>query len=138
MNLIDFKQFTNTLKPKRYKYFQKGNKYANSLLTRIRVGRSELNQHTFSLGQIDSPECLCHHREESPMHYFLDCFLYLQERQAIFLLFENYIRNFKFFSKRQKLQVILNGINPDIEDFIRTNITLTIGVQNFILQTKRF
>ena len=56
----------------------------------------------------------------------------------MFQLFEHYIPNFKFFSKKQKLQVILNGINPDIEEFIRTNITLTIGVQNFILQTKRF
>ena len=138
LNITDFKTFTNTMKPTRYKHFQKGNKYANSLLTRIRVGRSQLNQHTFSLGQIDSPECLCHHREESPMHYFLDCFLYLQERQAMFQLFEHYIPNFISFPKKQKLQVILNGINPDIEEFIRTNITLTIGVQNFIFQTKRF
>ena len=138
LNLVDFKLFTNTLKPKRYKHFQKGNKYINSLLTRIRVGRSELNQHTFSLNQIDSPECLCHHREESPMHYFLDCFLYLQERQTMFQLFEHYIPNFSNFSKKQKLQVILNGIYPDKEDLISTNITLTFGVQNFILQTKRF
>ena len=137
-NITDFKTFTNTMKPTRYKHFQKGNKYANSLLTRIRVGRSQLNQHTFSLGQIDSPECLCHHREESPMHYFLDCFLYLQERQAMFQLFEHYIPNFTNFSKKQKLQIILNGIYPDAEDLFRTNITLTIGVQNFILQTKRF
>ena len=138
LNITDFKNYTNTMKPTRYKHFQKGNKYTNSLLTRIRVGRSQLNQHTFSLGQIDSPECMCHHREESPMHYFLDCFLYLQERQAMLQLFEHYIPNFNLFSKKQKLQVILNGINPDIEEFIRTNITLTIGVQNFILQTKRF
>ena len=53
-------------------------------------------------------------------------------------LFERYIPNFNLFSKKQKLQVILNGINPDIEEFIRINITLTIDVQNFILQTKRF
>ena len=30
------------MKPKRYKHFQKGSKFTNSLLTRIGVGRSEL------------------------------------------------------------------------------------------------
>ena len=72
------------------------------------------------------------------MHYFIDCFLYLLERQTLLQLFEHYIPNFINFTKKQKLQVILNGIYPDTEDFTRTNITLTIGVQNFILQTKRF
>ena len=56
----------------------------------------------------------------------------------MFQLFEHYIPNFSNFSKKQKLQVILNGIYPDKEDLISTNITLTFGVQNFILQTKRF
>ena len=97
-----------------------------------------LNQHRFSVGQVDNPECLCHHKEESPSHYFLECFLYSQERRTLFELFEHYIPNFTNFSKKQKLQVILNNIYPDTEDFIPTNITLTIGVQNFILQTKRF
>ena len=44
--LTDFKNYTKDLKPTRYKHFAKGNKYSNSLLTKIRVGRSELNQHT--------------------------------------------------------------------------------------------
>ena len=138
LNLEDFKKFTKTLKPKRYKHFQKGNKTTNSLLTRIRVGRSLLNQHRFSVGQIDSPECLCHHREESPLHYFLDCFLYLQERQTLFQLFEHYIPNFINFTKKKKLDVILNGININQDEFISTNITLTYAVQKFIVQTKRF
>ena len=100
-NLEDFKMLTKTLKPKRYKQFNKGNKYTNVLLTRIRVGRSKLNQHEFSVGKIDSPECLCHHGEESPLHYSIDCFLYLRERQAMFQLFEHYVPNFRNFTKKK-------------------------------------
>ena len=139
LNLFDFKAFTNEkLKPNKYKYFQKGNKFSNSLLTRIRVGRSQLNQHKFSIGHADSPECLCHHREESPLHYFLECFLYLPERQALFGLFEHYIPNFPNLSRKRKLEIILQGINTENADFYNTNVSLTIAVQHFILQTKRF
>ena len=138
-NLIDFKTYTKTeMKPHKFKHFSKGNKFSNSLLTRIRVGRSYLNQHKFSIGHADSPECLCHHREESPSHYFLDCFLYSPERQALFSLIEHYIPNFPNFSKQRKLDIILRGIYIENEDFLTTNISLTFAVQKFILQTKRF
>ena len=78
-------------KPKRYKHFARGSKLGNILLTRIRVGRSDLNQHKFAVGHVDSPECLCHFRSESPEHYFLDCFLYEPERQILFGLIEHYV-----------------------------------------------
>ena len=101
-NLQEFKLYTNEeMKPKKYKHFYKGNKLSNSLLTRIRVGRSFLKQHGFSIGHADSPECLCHHREESPLHYFLECFLYTPERQTLFSLFGHYIPNFPHLSKQK-------------------------------------
>ena len=78
------------------------------------------------------------HREESPLHYFLECFLYLPERQALFGLFEHYIPNFPNLSSKRKLEIILQGINTENADFYNTNVSLTIAVQNFILQTKRF
>ena len=138
-NLSDFKTYTGKeIKPQKFKHFSKGNKFSNSLLTRIRVGRSYLNQHKFSIGHTDSPQCLCHYREESPSHYFLDCFLYTPERQALFGLIEHYIPKFLNFSKQKKLEIILRGVNIDNDDFISTNISITIAVQNFILQTKRF
>ena len=139
LDMIDFKSYTSKeLKPKKFKYFSKGSKFGNSLLTRIRVGRSYLNQHKFSIGHTDSPQCLCHFREESPSHYFIDCFLYTPERQALFGLIEHYIPNFPNYSKQKKLDIILNGVNINNDDFISTNVSLTIAVQNFILQTKRF
>ena len=138
-NLEDFKIYTKSeMKPVRYKHFSRGNKMSNSLLTRIRVGRSMLNQHRFSIGLADSPECICHHREESPSHYFLDCFLYSQERQTLFDLFEHYIPKFNKKSKKAKLDILIMGIHIDNIDFLDTNTKLTIAVQNYILRTKRF
>ena len=138
-DLIEFKEYTNSeLKPQKYKHFSRGNKYSNSLLTKIRVGRSELNQHKFTIGFIDNPQCLCYHREESPLHYFIDCFLYLPERQTLFAKIEHYIPMFKNFNKRRKLDLILRGYNIDNPDLLSLNTTLTVEVQNFILQTKRF
>ena len=108
------------------------------MLTRICVGRSDLNQHKFSIGLTDNPECLCHHREESPQHYFIDCFLYSLERQTLFNLIEHYIPKFNKLSKKEKLRIIIFGIDIDNDDFVQLNTTLTIAVQNFILKTKRF
>jgi hypothetical protein len=54
------------IKSPKYKHFARGSKLGNKLLTRIRVGRSFHNQHSFTIGLADSPECLCHFRPESP------------------------------------------------------------------------
>jgi hypothetical protein len=138
-NIEEFKLCTKKeFKPPRYKHFARGSKLGNILLTRIRVGRSSLNQHKFTIGLSDSPECLCHFRSESPEHFFLDCFLYSLERQLLFDLIEHYVPNFKRFNKKKKLELILKGVNIDNEEFISTNTTLTKAVQNFILSTKRF
>ena len=126
------------MKPTKYKNFSRGNKWSNSLLTKIRVGRSDLQQHKFTIGLTDSPQCLCHYREESPSHYFLDCFLYLPERQTLFSKIEHYIPNFPNFTKQRKLDLILRGLYIDNSDFLPLNTTLTITAQNYILQTKRF
>ena len=100
LNLIDFKEYTNKeYKPVRCKHFSRGSKIGNKLLTKIRVGRSDLNQHKHVIGLSDTPECLCHFRQESPLHYFIDCFLYLPERQTLFSLIEH------------NLQIFLNKTN---------------------------
>ena len=137
--LLDFKDYTNQeLKPPKYKHFGRGKKLSNTLLTQIRVGRSHLNQHKFTIGLSDSPQCLCLHREESTLHYFVDCFLYSHERQILFSKIEHHIPNFKNYSKKKKIDLILRGYNPDNVEFTQLNTTLTFAVQRYIMQTKRF
>ena len=136
-DLKDFKyHIKKELKPPRYKHFARGKKISNTLLTRIRVGRSDLNQHKFTIGLVDSPQCDCHFREESPEHYFLDCFLYTHERQTLFGLFEHYIPKFKTFTKKKKFDILLQGYEIENEDFIHLNTTLTFAVRNFIFNLK--
>ena len=138
-DVFEFKiSLKQEIKPPKYKHFSKGSKLGNTLLTKIRVGRSNLKQHKFTLGLSDSSECFCHSKVESPEHYFLDCFLYLRERQIMFDLIEHYVPNFIRLNKKQKLEVILRGVNPENDELLSTNKTLTKEVQNFILSTKRF
>ena len=78
MPLKDFKmQLKKDLKPIKYKHFSKGSKIGNSLLSRIRLNRSDLNLHKFDIGLHETPECSCHAKSESSIHYFMDCFLYI-------------------------------------------------------------
>ena len=86
----------------------------------------------------DSPQCVCLHREESTLHYFVDCFLYLPERQILFSKIEHHIPHFKNYSKKKKIDLILRGYNPDNVEYTQLNTTLTIAVQRYIIQTKRF
>merc|ERR1719319_1137289 len=58
-------------KPTRHKHFSRGRKRGNSLLTQVRVGRSILNSHFYSIG----------HHTESPQHFLSDCPLYDDEQQ---------------------------------------------------------
>ena len=138
-DLFDFKIcIKDKLKPQRYKHFSKGSKLGNTLLTRIRVGRSNLKQHKFTIGLSESPQCLCMFKTESPEHYFLDCFLYLPERQKLLTLVEHYVPKFSRLNKKQKTEIILRGVDIKNEDLIKTNIILTKAVQNFIISTNRF
>ena len=138
-NISDFREyFKVNNKPPRYKHFSRENKLSNSLLTKIRVGRSDLNLHKFTIGLIDSPQCDCLFREESSSHYFLDCFLYSPERRILFDLIEHYIPKFSSYKKSQKLDIILKGFEIENLEFTGLNTTLTLAVQKFIMQTKRF
>ena len=138
-NLPDLKLKKQKLKPPRYKHFSKGSKLGNCLLTRIRVGRFNLNQHQFSIGLSSSAECLCHFYNETPIHYFLDCFLYLPERRILFELVEHFVPNFQRLNRKQKFdKLLILLINIDNPHIISTNISLTKVVQKFKISTKRF
>ena len=138
-NLFDFKlEIKQRFKPPRFKHFSKGTKLDNSLLTKIRVGRSNLNQHQFIVGLSDSPECLCHFSNKTPKHYFLDCFLYSPERRILFNLIEHFIPNFQRMNKKQKFDIILRGIDIENPEILSTNITLPRQFKTLLFPPKDF
>ena len=139
MDLIEFKNKLKVdLKPPKIKHYSKGMKQSNILLTRLRVGRSDLNLHKFSIGFTDTPECMCHAKEESTLHYFLECFIYTAERRTMFSLVEHYIPSFTRMNRKSKIDLLLNGFKNDNPDYNYLNFTITKAVQTFINQSKRF
>ena len=48
----------------------------NIIHAQLRMNCSNLNAHLHSLHVIDSPACVCSHREEDTAHFFLDCSFY--------------------------------------------------------------
>ena len=139
MGLVDFKsKLKQLLKPNKFRHFSKGSKLGNTLLSRIRLERSDLNLHKFTIGQSESPECLCHSKQESSQHYLIDCFLYSSERQTLFDRVEHFIPNFTSFSKSTKYDILVKGIKPNDPYYNSTHTTLALAVQNFIFKTKRF
>ena len=133
-----FKQnLKSKFKPKKHKHFMKGSRRGNALLTQLRVGRSFLNYHGYSIGLTDSPACLCD-RQETVEHYLLNCFLFTEERRLLLNTVEQLLPNFKNFTVKKKIDILLFGINIDIEEIDCRNVRLTLAVQKYILDTKCF
>lgn len=139
---VDIELFKEELReyivPKRYKFLARGSKLGCKLLTQIRVGRSYLNSHSYSVGKSLSPQCSCNFPTESTSHYILECFLYNEERRSLFSTYEQFIPKFLSFPKKKQLQTILYGYDIDNTDIFSTNVSLQIATQKFILKTKRF
>ena len=125
------------IKPKKHKHFSRGSKRGNSLLTQLRVGRSQLNAHKFSIGFSESDKCLCD-RPETVSHYLNECFLYQMERHALNLKLCQILPNFNLLPMKSKTKVLLEGIHLQSEEPDSRNIPIALAVQGFILQTKRF
>ena len=137
--LADFKvRLKNELKPPKIKHFAKGSKYGNTLLTRIRLERSDLNLHKFSIGQSDTAECTCEARRESSQHFLMDCSNFTAERRTLFDRVEHFIPTFKNLTKSKKFEILVLGINPTNHEYISTNTAISIAVQKFIFKTNRF
>ena len=137
-DMSNFKQtLKSKIKPKKYKHFNCGSKRGNSLLTQLRVGRSHLNAHLFSINLSDSDLCLCA-RSESVTHFLNDCFLYTEERHLLYNSIDKLIPNFSNFTNKMKTNILLNGINLNSEEIDSRNSKLSYLVQNFILKSKRF
>ena len=116
--------------------FSFGSKIGNMHLTRLRVGRSFLNAHSFEINLSDTNLCNCW-RTETVLHYVTECFLYNQERNILYDSMEQYIPNFLSLPNKRKLDILLYGINNNGDEDCR-NKCITLAMQNFILQTKRF
>jgi hypothetical protein len=139
MPLDIFKEtIRNTLKPKCYKHFNCGGKYGCSLLTRIRVGRSFLKSHSYSINLADDPACECGHKLERPLHFFTQCTLYSEQRLILHSEIEQFIPKIKRVPHKRQLEIFLYGYEIDNDELSKINKRILTATQHFILNTKRF
>jgi len=138
-NMEDFKENLKLkYKSRKNKHFSRGiSKYSNAVHTQLRVGQSDLNSHGFKINLKEDDLCLCH-RSETTSHFFLECFLYQEEREILFAKISEYLPRFKTFSKSKKLEIILSGFNLTNPEPDPRNISIVFAVQNYILKTRRF
>ena len=76
-------QLKSIFKPKKLKHFNYGNKLPNTLLCRLRVGRSFLKSHGFAINLSQTDKCICGDFD-TIQNYFLNCFLFKTERHVLF------------------------------------------------------
>ena len=123
-------------KPPKYRHFKYGDKYINSLMCRLRVGRSYLNADSFRIGHSETDLCECG-KKETVAHFFV-CAKYTVQQEALHNKFNDVIPKFKNFSNAKKLEIFLYGYNLKSEEYDCRNIPLTFAVQKYVLSTKRF
>ncbi len=138
--MSDFKEhMSSVLKPPKwspkYKHFRNGSKLGNSLLTQLRIGRSTLNAHTYSLGLTESPACSCDYRENTTTHFLLDCDLFETQRLILYNKIEQYIPNFNNLTRKNKCDLLLNGKNINDQQYSFINHKMTIAMQKYLLDT---
>ena len=138
-DLVVFKEkLKEKIKPKKYFHFKFGSKRGNALLTQLRVGRSFLNSHSFVLGMEDLPYCDICYVEENTCHYMLTCDFFKEQRDVLFKTVSELIPNFITFTMKRKLDLLLYGINRNLNIRDCRNVPLTLAVQKYILSTNRF
>ena len=116
------------------KHFNRGiSKYANSLHTQLRLGRSFLSAHGFAIGIYNSDLCICS-RPETTRHFFT-CFLYQEEQKLLHENMSKVIPKFSTYSLKHQIEIFMNGISSEPDP---RNISIVFAVQTYILQTKRF
>ena len=141
--MLIFKENLSKLyKPIKYKHNSISSKYGNMLITRLRVGRSFLNSHCYSIGLSPSPACVCGAPQESSQHIVLSCPLYSSERQALLSTVEQILTSYNtsFLQKSLKVQfeILLYGLNPENSDYLYKNTLLTTATQHFLMKIPRF
>ena len=139
MDMIDFKnELSWLLKPPKIRLYSIGNKLGNSLHTQLRVGKSQLNDHLFSMRLSDTPGCLCHEPVESTEHFLLDCFIYDTERSELFTNITSLLaKKLDKYNRNDLVSALLFGENVHDSERYQHNKLLFKNFQNFLIKTKR-
>ena len=134
----DFKaKLKEMLKPPKFRHFNSGFKFPNSLHTQLRLKRSNLNSHLYSIGLSITPACLCG-QPETVKHFLLDCKMYEQARVQLFEKLEGLLEmRVSKYTKSNLCNILLYGEKPHLQDKFLHNKFIFFSVQRYICRTKR-
>ena len=82
-DIDSFKGKLDKGKPKTNELFYIGNRKANILHAKLRMGCSQLNNDMHKIGIVSSPACACGAQVETSFHYFFECGKYVTERDIL-------------------------------------------------------
>ena len=105
-------------------------KIGNRILTRLRVDRSFLNAHAYSIGLSPSPECECGAIQETTLHVLKFCPLYHSLRQKLFDLVGRQISVFHKLNNKEQMYVLLYGYKNENIDYYYINTAVTFAVHD--------
>ena len=111
-------------------YYLMGSRFVQVVLSQLRLRFSNLNEHLFSKGYIDSPQCRCSGGSETVKHYFIECPMQSGPREDLFGILHNYTDD---KSTSAILNIILQGVN--IRDH---NFKIIEAVSKYIIKSNRF
>ena len=127
----------DTFKPKRHKHFSYGDKLSNSLLCRLRVGRSMLKSHGFAINLSSTDRCYCGAVDDTK-HFLLSCFIWQEERSDLIQKVKQVLPSFSQKSIRDQCEILTFGINLNSPRPDPRNRTIMLAVQKFITKINRF
>ena len=126
------------LKPAKYKHYHCGFKLGNKLHAQLRLGRSSLNSHLFSIGLSDTKACPCGFYSETAEHFLLDCIIYENIRGQLYQKLEGLLeKKLSTYSKKDLFQIMLCGEKPHLPEKFYHNKSIFFSVQTFLCKSKR-
>ena len=106
------------------------------ILTQIRLGLSNLNEHLFTYNLADNPFCaVCLDAVESTSHFLIDCPKYTVIRVNLILSLQRLLGERFSFSRKFLTQICFNG-SADFNMDLNKNILMS--VKTYIYESNRF
>ena len=89
--------------------FNVGSKYDNSLLTRLRVGRTYLNAHSYTIGHAITNTCSCDDKTpEMSLHFLISCPKLTEMRRTLFDQVEQqFVPTLKRLSMQRQFEILV-------------------------------
>ena len=104
-------------KPNKQKHYNYDDRISNSLLCRLRVGRSYLKSHGFSVNLSPTDKCLCGAIDDDNF-FLLFCFLFQPERSEMLSKIKCFVPNFSCLSFTKQCEILLYGASSHKTNYI--------------------